>query len=49
MHCAVWHTSLLQYLSNKIELVQKRAFRILHPSTHYADALNAIGCSRLDQ
>lgn len=47
--CAVWHTSLPQYLSNKIELVQKRAFRILHPSTHYVDALDAFGCSRLDQ
>ena len=26
--CAVWHTSLPQYLSYKIELVQKRAFQI---------------------
>ncbi|CAB4004215.1 RNA-directed DNA polymerase from mobile element jockey [Paramuricea clavata] len=27
--CAVWHTSLPLYLSNKIERVQKRALRIL--------------------
>ncbi|CAB3998779.1 RNA-directed DNA polymerase from mobile element jockey, partial [Paramuricea clavata] len=46
--CAVWHTSLPQYLSNKIERVQKRALRILYPFTDYAEALSISRCSRLD-
>ena len=46
--CEVWHTSLPQYLSNKIERVQKRALRILYPFTDYAEALSISRCSRLD-
>lgn len=46
--CVVWHTSLPTYLSVKIELVQKRALRILYPGTHYADALQNAQCPRLD-
>ena len=46
--CEVWHTSLPQYLSNKIERVQKRALRILFPFTDYAEALSISRCSRLD-
>ncbi|CAB4035122.1 RNA-directed DNA polymerase from mobile element jockey, partial [Paramuricea clavata] len=46
--CSVWHTNLPQYLSNKIERVQKRALRILYPFTDYAEALSISRCSRLD-
>ena len=45
--CVVWHNSLPKYLSDKFELVQKRALRILYPNTHYEDALSSSGCSRL--
>ena len=45
--CVVWHNSLPKYLSDKIELVQKRALRILYPNTHYEDALSSSGCSPL--
>jgi hypothetical protein len=47
--CAVWHTSLPQYLANKlVERVQKLALRILYPFTDYAEALFISRCSRLD-
>ena len=43
----VWHTNLPQYLSDKIEHVQKRAFRIIHPGRRYDDALSIAQCPRL--
>lgn len=46
--CAAWHTCLPIYLSRKVEMVQKRALRIIHPEMHYEDALLALQCSRLD-
>ena len=46
--CAVWHTNLPSYLTRMIEMVQKRALRILYPGTHYCDALQAAHCHRLD-
>ena len=33
---------------DKIEKVQKRAFRIIYPTTDYEDALNIAQCKRLD-
>ena len=45
--CTVWHNSLPKYLSDKLELVQKRAFRTIYPNTHYKDALLIANCSRL--
>ena len=45
--CPVWHTTLPQYLSDKIEKVQKRAFRIIYPGRSYDDALIAAQCPRL--
>ena len=33
--CPVWHTALPKYLSDKIEKVQKRAFRIIYPEGDY--------------
>jgi hypothetical protein len=38
--CPVWHTMLPMGLGDKIEKVQKRAFRIIYPTTDYEDALN---------
>ena len=46
--CAVWHTSLPDFLSNKIELVQKRALRIVYPGLQYTDALQIAQIPRLD-
>ena len=46
--CSVWHTSLPNYLCNRIEQVQKRALRIIYPGLHYVDALEIAHCPRLD-
>ena len=46
--CPVWHTMLPKCLGEKIEKVQKRAFRIIYPTTDYEDALNTAQCKRLD-
>ena len=46
--CSVWHTSLTKGQSNAIELIQKRAFRIIYPGVHYADALQNANCIRTD-
>ncbi|CAB4042537.1 Hypothetical predicted protein [Paramuricea clavata] len=45
--CPVWHTLLPKCLGDKIEKVQKRAFRIIYPKTDYEDALNIAKCKRL--
>ena len=45
--CPVWHTNLPQYLSDKIEHVQKRAFRIIYPWCGYEDALGIAQSPRL--
>ena len=39
--CEVWHYNLPVYLSNQIEQIQKRAFRIIYPSLTYSQALLA--------
>ena len=46
--CSVWHTSLPNYLCNRIEQVQKRALRIIYPGLHYVDVLEIAHCPRLD-
>ena len=46
--CPVWHTMLPKCLGNKIEKGQKRAFRIIYPTTDYEDALNIAKYKRLD-
>ena len=43
--CPVWHTMLPKCLGDKIEKVQKRAFRIIYPTTDYEDALNIAQCN----
>ena len=37
--CEVFHNSLPQYLSDDLEKLQKRAFRIIFPDMHYKDVL----------
>ena len=45
--CPVWYTNLPQCLSDKIEHVQKRAFRIIYPGRRYDHALSIAQCPRL--
>ena len=47
--CCVWDKSLTKHLSGKLELVQKRAMRIIYPNTQYSDALCLAKCPRLDE
>ena len=37
--CPGWHTNITQYLSDSIEMVQKRAMRPIFPSHNYQEAL----------
>ena len=45
--CVVWHHAIPLYLSEEVERVQKRAFRIILPSVHYKDALRTLDCLAL--
>ena len=40
--CQVFHDSLPQYLSDELEKLQKRAFRIIFPDMHYKEVLETI-------
>ena len=48
--CVTWSTSLsiIIYLKDKIERVQKRALRILFPALSYRDAIVAANSTRLN-
>ena len=46
--CTIWHNSLPKYLSKNIEMVQKRALRIILPGASYSEALAKLNCPRLD-
>lgn len=45
--CPVFHNSLPQYLSNEMEMLQKRALQIMQPDLSYADALVALDITSL--
>ena len=45
----VWHTSLSQEQSERLESVQKRAFRIVYPDLSYRRALSLTGMQTLHQ
>ena len=45
--CPVFHNSLSNYLSNDLEMIQKRALKIIYPWTSYADALIFTGLQHL--
>ena len=39
----MWHTNLPKYLSDNIELIQKRVLKSIFPNKDYDDILNDIG------
>jgi hypothetical protein len=45
--CPVWSTSLPKYLSDKIEMIQKRAMRALYPGLNYDVILDRVGIAPL--
>ena len=45
--CPFWHNALPLYLAERLERVQKRAFRIILPEYTYSDALIFLKCPRL--
>ena len=47
--CPAWSTSIPQYLSDKIEMVQKRALRSIYPGAHYQDILKFVNLSTLQE
>ena len=47
--CPVCHTNLPIYLSENIEMVQKRAMRAIFPGMGYVDILNQIGVCTLQE
>ena len=46
--CPVWSTSLPKYLSDAIEIIQKRVLRSIHPGLHYDDILILVGLQSLE-
>ncbi len=46
--CVTWSNNIPEYLSQKIERIQKRAMRIIFQNVHYDDALVMANCQRLD-
>ena len=46
--CVIWHYSLPKYLLKNIEMVQKKALRIILPGTSHSEALAKLNCPRLD-
>ena len=47
--CPVWHTNLPIYLSDDIEMVQKRVLKSISPGKCYNDILNHTGISSLKE
>ena len=45
--CPVWSTSLPKYLSDAIEMIQKRVLRSIHPGLHNDDILVLVGLQSL--
>ena len=40
--CPVWHTNLPQYLSDNIEVIQKRALKCIFHGLGYAEILRRV-------
>ena len=47
--CPVWHINLPTYLSDSIELIQKRAMKSIYPGQSYADVLQRMGLLTLNE
>jgi hypothetical protein len=45
--CPVWSTNIPLYLSDRIEMVQKRAMKAIYPGMTYVDILNLVGIAPL--
>ena len=45
--CPEWSTSLPKYVSDAIEMIQKRVLRSIHPGLHYDDILVLVGLQSL--
>ena len=45
--CPVWSTSLPTYVSDAIEMIQKRVLRSIHPGLQYDDILVLVGLQSL--
>ena len=45
----VWSTSVSQYLSDSIEMVQKRALRAIYPGLYYDDILLLLAIPSLEE
>ena len=43
----MWHTNLPKYLSDNIEMIQKKALKSIFPNKGYDDILNGIGMCTL--
>ena len=46
--CPVWHTNLPQYLSDNIEVIQKRARKFIFPGLGYAEILRRVNLDTLN-
>ena len=47
--CPVWHTKLPKYLSDNIEMIQKRALKSIFPNKGYDDILYDLGMCTLHE
>ena len=47
--CPVWHTNLPKYLSENIEMIQKRALKSIFPNKGYDDILYDLGMCTLHE
>ena len=45
--CPAWSTILPKYISDAIEMIQKRVLRSIHPGLHYDDILVLVGLQSL--
>ena len=45
--CPVWSTNLPKYLSDAIEMIQKRVLRSIYPGLHYDDILVLVSLQSL--
>ena len=46
--CSVWHTNLPQYLSDNIEVIQKRALKCIFPGLGYEEILRRVNLDTLN-
>ena len=46
--CPVWHTNFTQYLSDNIEVIQKRALKCIFPGWGYVEILRRVNLDTLN-